>query len=69
MKHLTNNLKEQFILALRFQSLLCCLFCFWAMVRQNMMVEGNGGANLLSSWQPGNTHINTERERQRKMDR
>lgn len=28
--------------------------CFWAMVRQNMMAEGAGRIEMLTSWQPGN---------------
>jgi hypothetical protein len=34
-----------------------CLHCFWAMVRQNIMVEGCSGAKLLTSWQPGSGEL------------
>lgn len=36
----------------RFQS--SWLHCLWAVVRQNITVEGDGGAKMLTSWQPEN---------------
>jgi hypothetical protein len=50
-----NNLKEgRFVLAhgFSFQSMVSWLCCFWVMVKQNIMVEGWGGAELLNLWKP-----------------
>jgi hypothetical protein len=40
------------------------LHYFWAMVRQNIMVESLGRAKLFTSWQPGSRERERERERE-----
>jgi hypothetical protein len=53
-KHFIEQLEEGLILAHSYKGFMIGqLCCFWAVVKQSIMVVGHGGINLVTSWQPG----------------